>query len=173
MERSSAVPKSGLIHMDVKPLAHHSGVVLGRLLLSSMERATGDFEGGVMAYALRSSLDLFDEFELEADEDGANVMIAHVIAANPKPIMVPMFTFRTKMPLVTITENIYKVYPESNFAVLPALGDEQWPMHNRREANLPAAVVIPGDKARGKTRRGKGSRSASAKAKAGNTPKPS
>ena len=131
-----------------------------------MERATGDFEGGVMAYALRSSLDLFDEFELEADEDGANVMIAHVIAANPKPVMVPMFTFRTKMPLVTITENIYKVYPESNFAVLPALGDEQWPMHNRREANRPAAVVIPGDKAHGKTRRGKGSRSASAKAKA-------
>ena len=141
--------------------------MLGRLLISSMERATGDFEGGVMAYALRSSLDLFDEFELEADEDGANVMIAHVVATDPKPVLVPMFTFRTKMPLMTITENIYKVYPESRFAVFPALGDEQWPMHDRREANRPAAVVIPGDKARGKTRRGKGSRSASAKAKAG------
>ena len=132
-----------------------------------MERATGDFEGGVMAYALRSSLDLFEEFELEADEDGANVMIAHVVATDPKPVMVPMFTFKTKMPLKTITENIYKVYPESSFAVLPALGDEHWPMHNRREANRPATLLIPGDKARGKTRRGKGSRSASAEAKAG------
>ena len=133
-----------------------------------MKRATGDFEGGVMAYALRSSLDLFDEFELEADEDGANVMIAHVIAANPKPVMVPMFTFRTKMPLVDITANIYKVYPESNFAVFPAMDGEEWPMHNRREQNRPATVLIPGEsKARGKTRRGKGSRSAKAKAKAG------
>ena len=120
-----------------------------------------------MEYALRSSLDLFEEFELEADEDGDNVMIAHVIATNPKPVLVPMFTFKTKMSMMTITENIYKVYPESNFAVFPALESEDWPMHNRREANRPLTYVAsPGDKARGKTRRGKGSRSASAKAKA-------
>ena len=62
------------------------------------------------------------------------------------------------MPLMTITENIYKVYPESRFAVFPALGDEQWPMHNRRDANRPAALVILGDKARGITRRGKGAK---------------
>ena len=66
------------------------------------------------------------------------------------------------MPLMTITENIYKVYRESNFAVLPALEDKHWPM----ALNRPATGVISGDKARGKTRRGKGSRSASAKAKA-------
>ena len=131
-----------------------------------MERVTGDFQGGVMAYALRSSLDLFEEFELQADEDGDNVMIAHVIAKDPKPVMVPMFTFKTKMPLVSITANIYKAYPESNFAVFPALDGEQWPMHDRREQNRPATIMIPGDKARGKTRRGKGSRSAKAKAKA-------
>ena len=132
-----------------------------------MERVTGDFQGGVMAYALRSSLDLFGEFELQADEDGDNVMIAHVIAKDPKPVMVPMFTFKTKMPLVSITANIYKAYPESNFAVFPALDGEQWPMHDRREQNRPATIMIPGDKARGKTRRGKGSRNAKAKAKAG------
>ena len=130
-----------------------------------MERVTGDFQGGVMEYALRSSLDLFEEFGLEADEDGANVMIAHVIAKDPKPVMVPMFTFKTKMPMMSITERIYKVYPESDFAVLPALDGEVWPMHNRREQNRPATGT--GDKAHGKTRRGKGSRSASAKAKAG------
>ena len=132
-----------------------------------MERATGDFQGGVMAYALRSTLHLFEELELEADEDGANVMIAHVIATNPKPVLVPMFAFKANMPLMTITENIYKAYPESNFAVLPALGGEQWPMHNRREAGRSADAGIPGGKARGKTRRGKGRRrKAEAKAKA-------
>jgi hypothetical protein len=152
--------------MHVKPLAHHSGFRFVLCEWRSMERATGDFQGGVMAYALRSTLDLFEEFELEADEDGANVMIAHVIVTNPKPIMVPMFTFKTKMKLMTITEHIYKVYPESLFAVFPAEKDEHWPMHTRREASRSAGSDGPGGTAHGKTRRGKGSRSASASAKA-------
>ena len=70
------------------------------------------------------------------------------------------------MALMTITENIYKVHPENKFAALPAFEVEHWPMHSRREATRPAGADSPGGKARGKTRRGKGSRSASAKAKA-------
>ena len=93
---------------------------------------TGEFQGGVLMYSLRSSLDIFEECNLREDPGGNNVMIAIVLRPGNHPVMVPLFTFQTNMALKDITEKVYSVYPESPLAVIPAIPGERWQMQGHR-----------------------------------------